>query len=243
MSFLIGVQELEGALVHHTGTMVRFRPAQLDYLPTVDSDCAVTLLDGKTVTGRFRRHPANPYIGGRELVRWIKTWIHWNAPMLVTVEQVGPGMQVRLRTRSGGYLETTEGKKVRREAIRLAKVKDVARRRRGYTSWERDPALRQLVLRAWESKCQVVGCLSHNELPEALADRILDVHHIEFVSSGGSDSPTNLCLLCASHHVLLHRAPSMRVIFNNSEETQIAVNGLNLTIKRNVSDLWSQIDV
>ena len=243
MSFLIGIQELEGALVHHTGTMIRFRPAQLDYLPTVDGDCIVTLLDGKTVTGRFHRHPANPYIGGRELVRWIKTWVPWNDPMLVAVEQVGSGMQVRLRTGSGDHRGATENKRVRRNAIRLSRIKDIARRRRSYASWERDPSLRRLVLRAWESKCQVVGCLSHQDLSEALADRILDVHHIEFVSSGGSDSPTNLCLLCASHHVLLHRAPSMHVISNNSEETRIAVNGLILVIRRNVRDLWREIDV
>jgi len=243
MSFLVGAPALRAALVHHTGSMIRFQPSQLPHLPPTDVDCAVTLVDGKEVLGRFHRHPANPYIGGAELVRWIKTWVRWNEPVIVFVEQIGKGMSIRLRTRIGGQSPTPGAKAVRRKAVRLSRIRVAASRRRSYNSWERDPALRQLVLQAWNPQCQVVGCQAGAGLPPPIAERILDVHHIEFVSSGGSDSPTNLCLLCASHHALVHRVPSMRVAANSATEVQIEVNGAQLVIRRNVAALWSLIDV
>jgi len=243
MPFLIGTPELTAALVHHTGSMIRFRPAQLPYLPAQDVNCSVTLLDGKSVNGRFRRHPANPYIGGAELVRWIKTWVRWNEPASVVVEQVGQGLVVRLRTQSGGQPQTALSRRIRRKAVGIGKIKNAARRRRAYSAWEHNPALRQLVLHVWPPQCQVIGCRAGQGLPITLADKIVDVHHIEFVSSGGSDSPINLCLLCANHHALLHRASTMQILSNDSEQVRIAVNGTELTIERDIKELWRTIDV
>lgn len=243
MTFLTGTQHLSAALVHHTGSMIRFRPAQLQYLPTQDVDCSVTLLDGRNVKGRFHRHPANPYIGGPELVGWIKTWVLWNEPVSIVVEQVGRGLGIRLRTRSGGQPHTALSRRIRRKAVGLGKIKSAARRRRAYSAWEHDPRLRQLVLQVWLPQCQVVGCGASQGLPSTLADTIVDVHHIEFVSSGGSDSPTNLCLLCANHHALVHRAPTRQILLNSSERVSIAVNGTVITIERDVAELWRLIDV
>jgi len=243
MSFLIDTQELKAALVHHTGSMIRFRPAQLPHLPTHDVNCSVALLDGKIVNGKFHRHPANPYIGGAELVRWIKTWVRWNEPASVVVEQVGKGLAIRLRTKSGGQPKTALSKRIRRKAVTLGKIKTAARRRRAYSAWEHNPILRQLVLQVWSPQCQVLGCGAGKGLSSTLAEKIVDVHHIEFVSSGGSDSPINLCLLCANHHALLHRAPSMQILSNDSEQVEISVNGMVLTIKRDVRELWRTIDV
>ena len=72
MAFLQGVTSLPCRLVHHTGTIIRFTTGQLGQLPLNDEDCFLELPDGAVVRGYFRRHPDNPYIGGSEIVRWIK---------------------------------------------------------------------------------------------------------------------------------------------------------------------------
>ena len=242
MVFLTGTQSIEGALVHHTGSMLRFRTSQLRFLPTDDIDCNITLMDGKTIQGRFHRHRQNPYIGGRELVGWIKQWVIWNNPQSVLVQQVGTGMNIRLRPTDGVSVLTSEGRNVRRRLLRYGGIKDIVRRRREYTAWERDPALRKFILDIWGSRCQVEGCNSATDLPRHLASNVLDVHHINSVARGGSDSTSNLCLICASHHVLLHRSPSMRVLSNGPEEIRIAVNGMRLVIRRTIGDIWKNTD-
>ena len=242
MAFLVGTRLIEGTLVHHTGSMIRFRTSQLHSLPVDDVICNITLMDGKTVQGRFHRHRENPYIGGPELVKWIKQWVTWNAPQSVLVQQVGNGMNVRLRPTNSIPVLTLEGRKIRRKILRFAGIKDAARRRREYSAWERDPALRDFILSIWDNRCQVVGCTFATNLSSHLASSILDVHHINSVARGGSDSASNLCLICASHHALLHRSPSMKVLSNGPEEVHIAVNGMELVIRRAISDVWRNTD-
>ena len=60
------------ALVHHTGSMIRFRPRQLGDLPRGDRDLQIILPSGRLVGGHFRRNEANPNVSGRELVAYIK---------------------------------------------------------------------------------------------------------------------------------------------------------------------------
>ena len=242
MGFLIGVTSIDASLVHHTGSMIRFRTSQLGSLPASDATCSVTLMDGRTVQGRFHRHRDNPYIGGPELVRWIKQWIDWNNPQPVVVQQVGSGMHIRLRPSNGIATPTTNGRRVRRKALRLASLTDGVRRRREYTAWERDPALREFILNLWKARCQVVGCTSSRKLANHLAHSILDVHHINSVARGGSDSTSNLCLICANHHALIHRSPSSRVLSSGPEEVRVAVNGMTLVIRRKISDIWESLD-
>lgn len=242
MSFLHDVSELQAALVQHTGSMIRFVPSQLSFLPQADVDCLVTLLDGTTVAGRFHLNPANPYIGGRMLVRWIKTWTQWNQPVDVMVEQLGRGNHLRLRMLGTRPAATQERRQVRRRALRLASV-ETTRRRREYSAWERNPALRRVVLQAWPHKCQVRGCPSSSTIPADLLSSILEVHHVVYVSTGGSDSPLNICLICANHHTLIHRAPTSEVRRCNAEGVDIAINGIALEIDRDVTALWKLIDV
>lgn len=242
MSFLRNVSQLPAMLVHHTGSMIRFTTAQLPNLPTQDTDCHLLLLDGTSVEGRFHLNPANPYIGGQSLVRWIKTWTQFNRPLAVTVEQVGRGNQLRLRTAGNRSPSIHEQAKVRRTTLRLARM-ETARRRREYSTWERDSALRKVALLAWRPKCQVRGCTSGEGLPDALLPTILEVHHLIFVSSKGSDSPLNVCLLCANHHALIHRSSASRIIMNDATNVQVAVDGITLQIDRDVSALWPLVDV
>jgi len=243
VSFLRGVTRVPAALGHHTGSMIRFTTRQLENLPTQDCRCDILLPDGQVVNGRFHRHPANPYIGGRALVRWIKSWVPWNRPLRVYVEQVGKSDRVRLRVSQGGGKQTEHQTHFRKQALHLGRVKRRARKRGEYSRLERDPRIRQALLQIWPARCQVANCDSHTKVPAALRSAIVEVHHITHVSEGGPDSPVNLCLLCANHHGLIHRAPNSKVLECGSERAMVVVNGLTLTVKRNVRDLWELIDV
>jgi hypothetical protein len=57
------------------------------------------------------------------------------------------------------------------------------------------------------------------------------------VSAGGSDDPLNLCLLCATHHRLIHRAPSSEVHEVNDGSVRVLVDGLTLVVERDLEPL------
>jgi len=223
--------------------MIRFTTSQLDYLPPGDRDCSVVLLDGQEVAGRFRCHPDNPYIAGRQLVRWIKSWVRWNDPYPVIVEQMRSGDHLRLRTAQGAGAGTAERSHSRRWVVKLGRMGSRKKRRPAYAQFERDPKLRTAVLQAWPPECQVAGCRSHLAIDPDLRAAIVEVHHITHVSSGGADSPINLCLLCANHHALMHRAPASIVVGCDKSGARIQVNGLVIDIKRSIDDLWRMVDV
>src|SRR5450759_1171336 len=88
MPFLRGVTQLDAALVHHTGSMIRFVTSQLPNLPATDMDCLLELPDGRVVKGRFHRHRENPYVGGPSVVGWIKSWVAFRETVPVRVSQV-----------------------------------------------------------------------------------------------------------------------------------------------------------
>jgi 5-methylcytosine-specific restriction endonuclease McrA len=58
------------------------------------------------------------------------------------------------------------------------------------------PRVRRAVLRRDHGRCVVPGC--RNGL-------YIDVHHVEFRSEGGSNTPDNLICLCGAHHRAVHR--------------------------------------
>ena len=238
MALLRGFQSIPAALVYHTGSMIRFRPSQTKYLPTRDTDCLVVLPDGKTVKGKFHLHPANPYIGGRELVRWIKNWIEWNKPLRIYVAQMGATMQLELRMGNVATVPNRGVSNIKRNLQRIGRIKESRLRKKEYKTWERNPNLRRILLQVWPAECQVDGCQSAVGLSDVLKDKILDVHHIDHIASGGSDSPTNLCLICGSHHALVHRAPSSSCSSNTSHQVTMTIDGITIIIKRNVNDLW-----
>jgi hypothetical protein len=58
------------------------------------------------------------------------------------------------------------------------------------------PAVRRLVVRRDQGRCQVPGC-SHTHF--------VDLHHIEPRADGGNHDPDTLILLCGAHHHAAHR--------------------------------------
>lgn len=176
MAFLQGVNDLPAVLVHHTGTMLRFTTGQLQFLPLQDTDCVLLLPDGARVAGRFHRHPANPYVSGRQLVAWIKSWVPYNTPIPVVINQVGGGNQVELAigTRPTQAMAKTQDEiRTRAAARRLRKLDSTDRRRREYATLERDPSLRAVALAAWGPTCQIEGCATLSRIPGHLRDRLV----------------------------------------------------------------------
>jgi len=224
---------LPARLVHHTGTMIRFTTAQLDRLPNADRDCTIVLPDGAVLNGHFRCHPANPYIGGPSLVRWIKSWVPYNVPTAVTVHQVGVANTIRLQI-GAIHLAPADAARRRRVLARARQLKqqEAERRRRSYETWERDPNLRRIALLAWGSHCQVVGCTFLLGVPAHIREKMVDVHHLNHVGKGGSDSPMNICVLCVVHHQMIHRAPTSNVHSWDLDQATVNVNGLTLSIHR-----------
>lgn len=242
MPFLSGTTSLDAALVHHTGTMIRFVPSQLGNLPSSDTDCVVVLPDGVILNGRFRRNPANPYVAGRDVVRWIKSWISYGEITQARVRQLGTGDRLALELPPAATPPTVDPsirRRVKAARSRLLRTPSGPRRRKALEVWERDPALRHFVLAIWGNRCQVQGCRVQARLPTSLAGRVVDVHHLTHVSSGGSDSPMNLCVLCTAHHALIHRAPSSSVEAMSLKRAQVKVNGDILTIRRDVAALFA----
>jgi len=192
MAFFRNADELPAKLVHHTGTMVRFTPAQLPHLPDHDEDCVLALPDGRVVSGRFKLNPKNPYIGGAQLVGWIKTWVRWNEPVNVVLRRSGRGKS--LKVVALGRIDASARESALQATMRnLAGAPSGARRRRQYTAWERDQRLRGLVLKAWGNRCQVEGCDAGELLPDRLKAALVEVHHLNHVAAAGSDSPLTGC--------------------------------------------------
>ncbi len=243
MSFLRVTSSLDARLVHHTGTMIRFRTSQLGALPTADKDCVVIFPDGQRARGRFHLHPRNPYIAGAGVVDWIKSWVPSRQPIDVLVQQVGSGDLVHVKmaapTGASQLSPVRHRRIVERFADEASRAKTEAQRRKVYERLERDPALRGLLLDTWDHRCQVEGCTITDAYPATLRKHLLDVHHLNHVSAGGPDSPTNVSLICAAHHALIHRGPSPRLTKCSALEARVKVNGIVLTIHRDARSLWS----
>lgn len=240
MTFLRGASSLPCRLVHDTGTMIRFTTSQLKQLPPSDVNCTLELPDGAVVDAHFHLHPRNPYIGGQRVVRWIKSWVPYKKTLVVLAQQIGAGNHLRLQVPELSVidLDPLTGESVRTAARRLRRVPQAERRRRLYAAWERDPTLRSVALRAWGANCQVVGCSCLASVPRHLRDRLVDVHHLNHISKGGTDSPLNVCVVCVVHHQMIHRAPTTELKHWDLEQGTVRVNGLELLIVRDARLIW-----
>lgn len=116
------------------------------------------------------------------------------------IQQVGQASRVRLTLIGPTHVVTPVGCFVHRaKRLGAGLTSSPAHRRRALLeAWERNPLLRAFVLDRWGSQCQVDGCTIQGEVPAHLAHSIVDVHHLTHVSSGGSDSPMNLSVLCTA---------------------------------------------
>ncbi len=210
------------ALVHHTGTMVRFRPRQLEDLPDADTDLRLILPSGRIVDGHFRRNPANPNISGSRLVGYIKRAIGFGEVESALIEQVSPSTWRLYRL--GAAVEIANdahasSRRIRRASLleddvaRLTALADAItnpnRRLQAYKRVLRSAALRRLMISLVGATCQIDGCSAADDFAQEFDDEdagcaVVEVHHIEAVARCIDHHPRNLCVLCANHHRLIH---------------------------------------
>ena len=229
MPFLVGTDTLPAAVINSTGTFIRFRKSQRPNLPAVSQDVRATMPDGVVVSGQYTATAAFPYIRGPEPVHWIKAWLASGETRNVVVTQEARGIRVSFDV-AGSAVPAATRRLARRKAIRFAAGRK--RTRQTYERWERDPTIKAVVLDVWGRRCQVPRCGLAAGSGGHFADRLVDVHHLRFVSDGGDDSPLNLAVLCVMHHALVHRGPRATVEFANLDRATIAVNGITLHIRR-----------
>ena len=208
-------------LTNQTGTIIRFRTSQLPRLPDEDVDLTVELFDGRVIPGRFHRHPANPYVAGPRVRRFIQLRVPAHSKEQVLISVIGrhwrlfePGPVGAEAARYGvDKLRATEGILTGRDLDGILKQIDAlgsrSGRREAYERLTRPPALRQLVIGLMGPRCQVEGCHAAQNTAaewddEAAALSVLEVHHIEEVAKVEDHSPRNLCVICANHHRLIH---------------------------------------
>jgi hypothetical protein len=234
MSFIKGIPGLPAKLVRGTGTYINFLTSQLTHLPEKSSDVAVEFPDGTVAAGRFTLNRRNPYIGGPEVVRWIKSVHSGGDPIAVEI-LAKPGDRIAVRIQGGTGLSKNAALRRRLQAAIESSAKD--RKRVIRDLWERDPRFRKLALSVWGPHCQVIGCMTHTGLPSDKRDAYAHVHHLDPVSAGGSDSAANACVVCANHHNLFHRSGSVVTRMRNADEAQITAGGQVYVIKRDMSKL------
>lgn len=231
---------IPAAVVHHTGSMIRFRTSQLTLLPANDRDVQVILPHGELINGRFRRHPDNPYIAGAKLVRWIKSQVAFGDITAIDVTRSGDVYFVNWPSAQGVPTGTQDHSfQIERAIKQLLKIATdtPARRRNRYASYlERVPVAR-LFKELWGDRCQVEDCEFTRGLIPDTFKYVTEVHHLEHLSSGGSNEPLNLCVLCANHHSLFHRDPLAKIVSQTGDEVMLETSSGIRRIARDLSVL------
>jgi len=240
-------------LVHHTGTIVRFRPSQLGQLPTTDVDVSIQVPSGSIVQGHFRRHPDNPNISGRGIVYYIKRHQSFGANTAALIDMVGVPWRLYNVTDAIPIVEQAgiasshirdarmTGNDITR-LVRLAdKYRDRIERRRAYARLLRPPCLRRMILDLMGASCQVDGCASASDTltqwndPAAMI-AIVEVHHIEALAQVVDHHPSNLCVLCANHHRLIHGFGPW-LVRHKGDNVTFTKGARSLTVVRNLATL------
>lgn len=231
------VSEALGAtIIHHTGTFIRFHKTDVAHLPSNERACDIELPDGRVVQGKFAANRDLLNINGRDLVRWIKSWLPETQSAKVTIHPVGTADKIRIelsgksgfpsaRARNGVMAKSPKVKGLTRDRKRVA-----------FERWERDPGLRRAVLAAWGPKCQVKGYRAEVVTAgKTIANPLVDVHHLQSVSASGDDSPANRIVLCLMHHGLIHRAKNVSLKTNGT--VQFVADGVKFAAKRDLRKL------
>ena len=240
-------------LTNQTGTIIRFRPSQLPRLPDENVGLTVELFDGRVIHGRFEPHPANPYVSGRDVVRFIKervaprsneqvlisvTGRHWRLfkakPVIDEVACYGVNHQ-------RAALGELTGKDLDRILKKIDALNDQSDRREKYQRLIRPPGLRQMIIELMGANCQVDGCDAAQSTADewhdtAAALSVLEVHHIEALAKVKDHSPKNLCVICANHHGLIHGFGPW-VIRHEDDDVILSREGRHLHIVRDLSTL------
>ncbi len=215
-------------LVHDTGTMIRFRTSQLGELPTASEDIQVLLPTGRVVDGHFNRHPQNPNVSGRDLVRYIKRRLAFGDREEVLVERRTAKLWV-IHALEQAIAIAGEARvpvdRFRRGALQpqdlgtlmaLAdRENDRGRRIHTYKRVLRPAGLRRLMIGVVGARCMVDGCEAwegfERDWGAGSGGTIVEVHHIEYVANTIDHHPRNLCILCANHHRFVHGSGSWSV--------------------------------
>lgn len=240
-------------LTNQTGAIIRFRPSQVPRLPRADTDLHIELFDGQVVRGRFHLHPANPYVAGPAVRRFITGRVpersreqalidvsghYWRLfeaePVAVEVRRYGVSST---RAQSGRL----SGRDFDRMLTRIDATTQFRGRMQAYERLLRPAGLRQLVIELMGPSCQVRGCdaveaaiREWGDLAAGLA--VVEVHHVEAVAKREDHSPRNLCVLCANHHRLIHRFGPWGILHEN-DDVIVTRPGRRLRIVRDMSFL------
>lgn len=242
--------KLTAYLVHHTGSMIRFVTSQLPYLPKIDKFVYVVLPSGERIKCKFHLHRANPYIAGPRIIHWIKGILPFGSKRKIMVRIISQDKYfVYMKEQVGRYRKT---KKIQdKEKICLEKLiknllsiseKPKKIRHKMYNKLLSKRVNSDLVKKVFGVKCQVRDCEYSVKMNKDLMDLISEVHHLEHLSRGGSNSPYNLAILCANHHAILHRDKTARIIKNKGDDILVTyLNGkINKWICRDLSILHNQ---
>lgn len=234
--------EMSVALVHHTGTMIRFTTSQLGHLPKQDKGVTIALSDGTELACKFHRHPANPYIAGPQLVKWIKSWIPFRQKEQAIVREEKEGYYTLLLSSplKKSKEENEELQKLLKR-FRKASERPPEERRKKYDVIIRQRINSDLVKKCFGHKCQVENCEFLANVSEELYMFLSEVHHLEHLGVSGDNSPYNLAILCANHHAIFHRDKTAKVEKIEGDHMLISYNKgqKKVWIRRNLSLLYS----
>lgn len=216
-------KKLRVDLVHHTGSMIRFITSQLPYLPISDKYITVRLPDGTKLLCKFHLHPDNPYIAGRKLIKWIKSWIPFGQKDRAIVYESPKGnFNIALPTKKRiSQVDNSALIELRRRLLQASKTSPRKRRER-YEIIVRERINSNLVKKLFGEKCQVENCSFTATISPHLLPFISEVHHLEHLSKGGANSPYNLAVLCANHHSIFHRDSSATIVKKKKDDVCIS---------------------
>ncbi|MEX0718886.1 MAG: hypothetical protein WD066_19995 [Planctomycetaceae bacterium] len=240
-------------LTNQTGAIIRFRTSQLAHLPPKDADLHIELFDGRIISGRFHLHRANPYVAGPEVRRFIldrvpnrsseealidlsgRYWRLFESEPVVNEVKRHRVSAARVRS---GRLTGADLARILRQVDRITQFKG---RIREYQRLLRPAGLRRLVLQLMGASCQTDGCdaaeSAHRDWNDPAAGiALLEVHHLEEVARREDHNPTNLCVLCANHHRLIHGFGPWTILHDH-DDIELSRGSRTLRIVRDMSFL------
>ncbi len=143
----------------------------------------------------------------------------------------------------------TRPKKVRKIDIKgladyVRQVRDAPRQTRvnAIETKLRDSRVRDLSLLCFGARCQVKGCRMTRGLSPQEVELVLEAHHLLAVAKGGSDSLFNLTVLCANHHRLCERLPSIRAqTLTDTDDVLMTYDNGSFLIERDLKELKEEL--
>ena len=227
-------KKLTAYLVHNTGSMIRFVTSQLPHLPKNDKVVYVVLPSGEKIKCKFNSNPANPNITGPELVHWLKGFIppRNKKEIIVKINSFDEYFVYLKNQVIKGNIpkkEKVDLKKLIKQLLNISKQPPKSRKKKYYNLFRKRIAS-DLVKKVFGVKCQIQDCEYSVKMNNDLRSLISEVHHLEHLSRGGSNSPYNLAVVCANHHAILHRDKTAKIIKHKGDD--VLVTYLNGKIKK-----------